>query len=280
MSEQAIHGLMAKTLKDIGTVGKGGWNAQQGFAFRAIEDVMNTVHDAMANNGILFLPQVQERITGERETSNKKTLYVVNLRMRFTFIAPDGSFVYAETWGEGTDSGDKATNKAMSAALKYALMHTFCIPTKDIEDGDSSSPEETMPKTRNIAPRPTVPPPTPETTRSSPVPSADVSTAPPAPVAENGQEDPRVTAINLRRIIPTLPGFVPTIHRDRLGVIGKFDLEALRALETEIDLLHLKESTKALSGYDETLHGPILESDDQEAIMTLLNSLRAQAVAS
>jgi hypothetical protein len=35
------------------------------------------------------------------------------------------------------DSGDKATNKAMSAAYKYAALQTFCIPTEGDNDADA-----------------------------------------------------------------------------------------------------------------------------------------------
>ncbi len=45
------------------------------------------------------------------------------------------------TWGEGLDNSDKATNKAMSGAMKYALIELFCVPTQDVEDSDRTSPE-------------------------------------------------------------------------------------------------------------------------------------------
>jgi hypothetical protein len=37
------------------------------------------------------------------------------------------------------DSGDKATNKAMSAAFKYACMEVFCIPTEGNPDADQQT---------------------------------------------------------------------------------------------------------------------------------------------
>lgn len=40
------------------------------------------------------------------------------------------------------DSGDKATNKAMAIAFKYACFQTFCIPTEELmDDPDKDSPE-------------------------------------------------------------------------------------------------------------------------------------------
>ncbi|MNY54686.1 hypothetical protein D3C86_1905820 [compost metagenome] len=37
------------------------------------------------------------------------------------------------------DSGDKATNKAMSAAYKYAAFQAFCIPTEGDNDADGQT---------------------------------------------------------------------------------------------------------------------------------------------
>ncbi|SPW12874.1 Uncharacterised protein [Cronobacter sakazakii] len=43
----------------------------------------------------------------------------------------DGSVHTVVTYGEAMDSGDKATNKAMSIAYKYAAFQAFCIPTEE-----------------------------------------------------------------------------------------------------------------------------------------------------
>ncbi len=42
---------------------------------------------------------------------------------------------------EGMDSGDKASNKAMSAAHKYALLQVFCIPTEEPKDSENEHHE-------------------------------------------------------------------------------------------------------------------------------------------
>ena len=39
------------------------------------------------------------------------------------------------------DSGDKATNKAMSIAFKYACFQVFCIPTEEMADPDAECHE-------------------------------------------------------------------------------------------------------------------------------------------
>ncbi len=66
----------------------------------------------------------------------------VTIMMEYDFFAEDGSKVtVGPIPAEGLDSGDKATNKALSAALKYALIQTFSIPTEDMAEADLESPE-------------------------------------------------------------------------------------------------------------------------------------------
>ena len=44
------------------------------------------------------------------------------------------------------DSGDKATNKAMAIAMKYALFQVFCIPTEEMKDPNGETPDESRKK--------------------------------------------------------------------------------------------------------------------------------------
>src|SRR5690606_6278200 len=65
------------------------------------------------------------------------------------FHATDGSSVSTEVEGEGMDSGDKSSNKAMAVAHKYAILQAFCIPTEDMPDPDAEvhQPTPKPPKT-------------------------------------------------------------------------------------------------------------------------------------
>jgi hypothetical protein len=78
----------------------------------------------------------------ERQTQKGGTLFYVTVEAEFDFVsAKDGSKVTVRTYGEAMDSADKATNKAMSAAYKYAAFQTFCIPTEGDNDADATSHE-------------------------------------------------------------------------------------------------------------------------------------------
>lgn len=98
-----------------------------GFAFRSIEDITGALKTPLANHGVTIVPTVVQRIDSERRTSNGKSLWVTDLLIRFDFYGPDGDTLSAEMWGCGSDSGDKATQKAVTAAFKSLLTVTFCI---------------------------------------------------------------------------------------------------------------------------------------------------------
>ncbi|RYY80735.1 MAG: single-stranded DNA-binding protein [Moraxellaceae bacterium] len=109
-----------------------------GYAFRGIDDVYNTLSPLLSEHGLVIIPRCVERHESQRQ-SGPKTLYFVVVKMEFDFVsAEDGSKHTACTYGEAMDSGDKATNKAMSIAYKYACFQTFAIPTEGDNDPDAT----------------------------------------------------------------------------------------------------------------------------------------------
>lgn len=137
----AILGVMA----DVGAIGKDKQNKQQGFKYRGVDDVMNALQPAMVKRGVFVAPTILEQRREERQTSKGGNLIYSVCTVKYTFYAADGSSVDAVVIGEGMDSGDKATNKAMSVAFKYACFQVFCIPTEEMKDPDAETPEESKP---------------------------------------------------------------------------------------------------------------------------------------
>lgn len=129
-------------------------NAQQGFQYRGIDDVLNTFQPLLAKHHVFVVPEVLDQQRQERTTGKGGSLLYSLLRMRYTFYAEDGSSVSAVVVGEGMDSGDKASNKAMSVAMKYAMFQVFCIPTEEMQDPDAETPEPSKPKAEQPSPEP------------------------------------------------------------------------------------------------------------------------------
>lgn len=136
-----IYEAISQTMVDVGSVGKNSKNTQQGFMFRGIDAVMNALNPAMQKNHIFIVPEVLEQTREERQTKEGKTLIYSICKIKYTFYAQDGSSVSAVVIGEGMDTGDKATNKAMSIAFKYACFQVFCIPTEEMKDPDAECHE-------------------------------------------------------------------------------------------------------------------------------------------
>lgn len=145
MEKLNIYEALAKVLTMDYAVGKDEKNQQQGYKYRGIEKTVNTVKPLLAKVGVFYVPEVLNVEREERAGRNGGALIYSVLTVRYTFYASDGSSVSATVVGEGMDSGDKASNKAMSAALKYALGNVLNIPTEMI-DSETDSPE---PKARD-----------------------------------------------------------------------------------------------------------------------------------
>lgn len=142
MSEPGkIYSLIPKVMTEIGAIGKDQKNAHQGYKFRGIDQMYNGVQPALVKHGVFCCPQVLKSETQELEQPDGKTAFRVLLTINHKFYADDGSFIEVVTIGEGIDRSDKASNKAMSAAMKYAFIELLSIPTEDIADSDRDDPE-------------------------------------------------------------------------------------------------------------------------------------------
>ena len=135
---KAISKVSARLAKE--GIGKDRKNQTQGYNFRGIDDVYNALAPILADEGLCILPKVTSREVVERTTKSGTALFYVTVQVEFSFVcAEDGSSHVITTYGEAMDSGDKATNKAMSAAYKYACMQAFCIPTEGDNDADATT---------------------------------------------------------------------------------------------------------------------------------------------
>ena len=148
-----IYGKIADCMRQLGAIGKTSKNAQQGFMYRGVDAVMNALNPVLTANHVFCVPEVLEQHREERQTRNGGNLIYSILKMCYTLYAEDGSSVSATVIGEGMDSADKSSNKAMSVAYKYAMFQIFSIPTEEMADPDADTPPESTPKPDNKAAR-------------------------------------------------------------------------------------------------------------------------------
>lgn len=127
-------------MAEVGHISKDRRNQQQGYSFRGIDDLYQALQGPLAKHGVFFAPTIINQTREERTTKSGGALIYTILTVKFTFYDEEGATFECATIGEAMDSGDKSANKAMSAALKYALLQIFCIPTDEDNDPENHSP--------------------------------------------------------------------------------------------------------------------------------------------
>lgn len=140
-----IYESITKIMEEVPAITKSDKNETQKFMYRGIDKVMNAMQPLLAKYKVFVIPECLEKTREERVSSKGGNLIYSILKMKYKFYAEDGSFVEAITIGEGMDSGDKASNKAMTIAMKYAMFQVFCIPTDAEDDPDKTTPEPSRP---------------------------------------------------------------------------------------------------------------------------------------
>ena len=146
MEGKKIYQSIVNVMDELGAIGKEKKNQQQGFMYRGVDDVMNALQPLLKKHGVFIVPEVIEHSREERTTKSGGNIIYSIMRIRHHFYASDGSEVVSTTIGEGMDSADKSSNKAMAIAFKYACFQVFCIPTEEMQDPDGETPPDSKRK--------------------------------------------------------------------------------------------------------------------------------------
>jgi hypothetical protein len=92
-------------------------------------DLAGSVSNILAELGVVVIPQLQSIYT---ETPRSSSERIARIIMNYKFVdARSGEELTVRVAGEGADAGDKAPYKAMTGALKYALLQSFLLATGD-----------------------------------------------------------------------------------------------------------------------------------------------------
>ncbi len=152
-----VYAAVAAVMDEVQGIAKAGTGPkdQGGYAFRKADDVVNDLGAAFRRHKLFLQSRVietdhtqHETIATGRTDRNHNPLpdrtvvwsrRLVVMEYRVTSLV-DGSELVVQSTGEGLDQSDKASNKAMTAALKYALTQGFMIATDAQQDGDAEAP--------------------------------------------------------------------------------------------------------------------------------------------
>lgn len=138
-----IHQCIRWVMKKVKHVAKSdrveGTRFMKGFDFRGIDKILNAVGPKFRDIGIISIPHVLEEAIDRVETvkdGDRRVTNYARLRVQYEFIGPGGDSLKCEVVGEAMDYGDKATSKAMSVAMRTALIQVLAIPTQEERDPD------------------------------------------------------------------------------------------------------------------------------------------------
>lgn len=126
---------IAKANKDIGAIAKDGNNNFQRYSFQSEAAIKAAVQRVISDNKFAIVPSF-EIVDREQQTTQKgginNFVYVLG-----TFTITDGiETLVGSMPGAGSDTGEKAVQKACTSAQKYFYKQLFNITDKD-EDPDA-----------------------------------------------------------------------------------------------------------------------------------------------
>lgn len=112
------------------------------YTFAGEPALIRAIRPHMVKAGLFVYPSSMIELTAEPFTSKHgSVINVSKLAAIYCFHhAPSDTKFFVSVIGKGMDTGDKDSNKAMTAAFKYALRQTLMIETGD--DPDKTSSEE------------------------------------------------------------------------------------------------------------------------------------------
>ena len=135
-SQDVVLAVMA----EVQGVAKKDKNTAQGFNFRGIDAVLNAVGPAFRKHGGYITQSIVSVDYSTMTAKNGGSLNIVRAIVRFNIFGSEGEPVTGDVAAEAFDSGDKATAKVMSVALRTFLLQVLILPT-DEPDPDSQSYE-------------------------------------------------------------------------------------------------------------------------------------------
>ena len=120
---------------ELDYIGKGDKTVNGQYRFVSHDQVTAKIHPLLVRHGVTIVPSVEEVIQEGNRTMVKLLVSFVNAD------CPSDTFSIRSI-GYGVDPSDKGPGKAISYALKYALLKVFCLETGDDPDNDANSAYE------------------------------------------------------------------------------------------------------------------------------------------
>jgi hypothetical protein len=126
---------LAQVRREVGYIQKRGKND---YSYAMAADIAGAIGDRLAALNVV-LGRRNLSVKRDANQCGQGSETVVEVTLDYEFIDGDSDEILSvPSYGEGRDSGDKAPYKALTGALKYALIQTFLIATGDDPEEERS----------------------------------------------------------------------------------------------------------------------------------------------
>jgi hypothetical protein len=131
---KGLHAKLAEVMAEAERIPKNGTYPGQGnWKYVLVGDAADAIRKALGERGVSMLPSAVE-VVGESEYTVKSGTAMSLMTVRTTWTLTDGETgetATIQSIGSGADAGDKASPKAQTNAMKYALLMGFLLSTGD-----------------------------------------------------------------------------------------------------------------------------------------------------
>ena len=149
-----IYEALNSIMSAIDPIAKNKRNTQQNYNFRGVDDVYAVLNPMLVANKVIIVPQMISHQLTQFESKSGGALFRAIVEVNYTLVhAEDNSSIGVVVFGEGMDSGDKATPKAFSVAYKYMAFQLFCIPVDTGTDVENDHHEVTPAPNKPATPK-------------------------------------------------------------------------------------------------------------------------------
>ena len=135
-----LHKKLVTVAKNVQYIQKKGMNSFQRYSYAKESDILSKFSKEFTDNGIALTTSVIDRQVSQYESKNGDNSFLVSVKIEMNFIDSEtGEKETITGYGDGSDKGDKGIYKAITGAVKYALMKSFLVETGD--DPEYHKPE-------------------------------------------------------------------------------------------------------------------------------------------
>jgi hypothetical protein len=109
------------------------------YRFRGVDQVFNAAGPALRRHGVMVLQTKVEATYARASSSGGSAMRECTVTVTYSIIGPLGDSIPVQSVGEGLDTSDKATTKALTMAYRTLLVNGLTVPTDDPKiDADNS----------------------------------------------------------------------------------------------------------------------------------------------